>query len=93
MKAREQSYFDRTGDSVYFGVGSYGNDQTRAGNCYRVTAGSVDRDLIVQVVNQGGDVPDGNFDLQVGDGGYGAFDGMNILFVNKLLTYEYINNV
>jgi len=74
MQAREASYLAATGDSVYFGVGSYGNDQSRAGKCYRITASGVDRDLIVQVVNQGGDVPDGNFDLQVGDGGYGAFD-------------------
>lgn len=74
MQAREKAYNDRTGDSVFFGVGSYGNDQTRAGNCYRVTAQGVSRDLIVQVVNQGGDVPDGNFDLQTGDGGYGLFD-------------------
>ena len=74
MQAREQSYFAATGDAVYFGVGSYGNDQTRAGKCYRISASGIDRDLIVQVVNQGGDVPDGNFDLQVGDGGYGVFD-------------------
>ncbi len=26
------------------------------------------------MVNQGGDVPDGNFDLQMGDGGFGIFD-------------------
>jgi hypothetical protein len=74
MHARQQSFFAATADNVYFGVGSYGNDQTRAGLCYRITASGVDRDLIVQVVNQGGDVPDGNFDLQVADGGYGVFD-------------------
>ena len=74
MQAREKAFFAATGEKVYFGVGSYGNDQTRAGLCYRITASGVDRDLIVQVVNQGGDVPDGNFDLQVGDGGYGVFD-------------------
>ena len=27
-----------------------------------------------QVVNQGGDVPDGNFDLQMGDGGFGIYN-------------------
>ena len=71
MKSREATYTSRTGDSVYFGVGSYGNDQTRAGKCYRITAASLDRDLIVQSINQGGDVPDANFDIQVGDGGFG----------------------
>lgn len=29
MKSREQTYFEETGDQVYFGVGSYGNDQTK----------------------------------------------------------------
>ena len=78
MQAREQSYFAATGDAVYFGVGSYGNDQTRAGKCYRISARDIDRDLIVRVVNQGGDVPDGNFDLQVGDGGFGIFDALPV---------------
>lgn len=71
---RESSFYNSTGQRVYFGVGSYGNDQTRAGKCYRITASGIDRDLIVQVVNQGGDVPDGNFDLQMGDGGFGAWN-------------------
>lgn len=74
MQARELSYTSRTGDSVYLGVGSYGNKNVRAGKCYRITATGVDRDLLVQVVNQGGDVPDGNFDLQLGDGGTGLFN-------------------
>jgi hypothetical protein len=71
MKGREATYASRTGDNVFFGVGSYGNDQTRAGKCYRITASNLDRDIIVQSVNQGPDVPDANFDIQVGDGGFG----------------------
>ena len=71
MKNREATYTSRTGDTVYFGVGSYGNDQTRAGKCYRISATNLDRDLIVQSINQGADVPNANFDLQVGDGGFG----------------------
>jgi len=74
MKQREAQFKASTGQSVYFGVGSYGNNQARAGLCYRIQVASVDRDMIVQVVNQGGDVPDGNFDLQMGDGGFGVFD-------------------
>ena len=31
MTLREKDYFKKTKDSVYFGVGSYGNDPTRAG--------------------------------------------------------------
>ncbi len=47
---RESQYTQSTGgDVVYFGVGSYGNNQARAGKCYRITANGVDRDLLVQV--------------------------------------------
>jgi hypothetical protein len=72
--AREASYLAMTGESVYFGVGSYGSNQFAGGLCYRMTTSSIDRDLIVQVVNYGSDVPVGNFDLQVSDGGFGLFD-------------------
>ena len=71
---REASFLKRTGNDVYFGVGSYGNIQSRGGLCYRVSVTSVKKDLIVQVINQGADVPDGNFDLMVGDGGFGLYD-------------------
>jgi hypothetical protein len=74
MQKREAAFKAQTGIDVHFGVGSYGNNQARAGLCYRISAASLSKDLIVQVVNQGGDVPDGNFDLQMGDGGYGIFD-------------------
>ena len=74
MQEREFLFNKRTGQNVYFGVGSYGNDNKRAGRCYRITTDSVDRDLIVQVVNQGSDVADGNFDLMQADGGFGIFD-------------------
>ena len=33
MRARENDYNNRTQDSVYFGVGSFGKDPTRAGCC------------------------------------------------------------
>ena len=39
---------------VYFAVGSYGYDASRGGFCYRLKAESVDRDIIVQVINQAG---------------------------------------
>eukprot|EP01035_Chromulina_nebulosa_P039828 gene39828-53860_t len=72
--ARQAAFKARTRQDVYFGVGSYGNNMTRAGYCYRLSLTSVTKDIIVQVVNQGADVPDGNFDLMVADGGFGLFD-------------------
>jgi len=74
MQAREKAFFTRTANNVYFGVGSFGLDGTRAGKCFRLTATGIARDIIVQAVNQGGDVADGNFDIQTGDGGYGIFN-------------------
>jgi len=74
MISRAAAFKQLTGNDVIFGVGSYGNDQTRAGKCYRITTRVGFKDLIVQVVNQGGDVANGNFDLQVGDGGFGLYN-------------------
>lgn len=74
-KVREASFLAETGQNVYFGVGSYSSaNPTPGGLCYRITAGKLDRDLIVQIVNSGGDVPNGNVDLQTGDGGFGIDD-------------------
>jgi hypothetical protein len=71
---RQAAFKARTGNDVIFGVGSYGDNTTRAGFCYRIKVSNVARDLIVQVVNQGSDVPDGNFDMMIADGGFGLFD-------------------
>jgi hypothetical protein len=75
MTQRESSFKSSSKLDVYLGVGSYGNNNARAGKCYRLSVNGVAKDLIVQAVNQGGDVPDGNFDLQMGDGGFGIYNG------------------
>ena len=49
MRQREEVYFNNSGDSVYFAVGSYGYDDSRAGKCYRISSPSIDRDVIAQV--------------------------------------------
>lgn len=73
--ARESSFYQRTNEKVYFGVASYSSANTDPGGlCYRITASRLDRDLIVQIVNSGSDVPNGNVDLQTGDGGFGYYD-------------------
>jgi len=67
----------KTNDNVYFGVGSFGNEKdkkTNLGRCIRLKVEGIDRDLIVQNVNSGGDVNDTQFDLQQGDGGFGIFN-------------------
>jgi len=69
----EADFAAATGDKVYFGVGTFGTSQKLGlGMCYRIKVQGVDRDLIVQAINTGGDVQGNQFDLQVGDGGFGA---------------------
>jgi len=76
MEKASASYSARTGDeSVIFGVGSFGGGKDNMGKCYKLQVQGVKQPLLVQVVNQGGDVASGQFDLQVGDGGFGIFDG------------------
>ena len=72
--AREAEYFAQTGDQVYFGVAAYSNRTTSAGLCYRVTSPSIDRDLIVQIVDAGYGTDTGNINLQMADGGFGPSD-------------------
>ena len=77
MKRQEEAFNARTGNSIYFGVGTYGtsNDPQRGlGACYRLVVSGLDRDLIVQSINTGSDVDGNQFDMQVGCGGAGAFN-------------------
>lgn len=76
MQAAETAFHDRTGQDVYFGVGSYGNSDPDLGNCYRIKVRQMTKDLIVQNINTGGDVSGTQFDLQVGDGGFGIYPGV-----------------
>jgi hypothetical protein len=59
----------------FFGVGSFGGDGTNMGKCYEVSLSNVQQKGLFQVINQGGDVSTNQFDLQMGDGGFGLFDG------------------
>lgn len=74
LLAAESAFNVAQQDSVYFGVGSFGSDDQMAGLgvCLRMSVEGVDRDLIVQSINTGGDVQGNQFDLQIGAGGFGA---------------------
>lgn len=77
MKAHESTFKDRTGEDVYFGVGTFGTSddpQKGIGACYRVEVNGVQKELILQSINTGSDVNGNQFDLQVGDGGAGLFN-------------------
>lgn len=73
MLAEEEKFNAETGDNVYLGVGTFGNEDPMSvlGACFRITAFGVDRDLILQAVNTGPDVHGNQFDLQMGAGGMG----------------------
>eukprot|EP01065_Artemidia_motanka_P030078 TRINITY_DN360_c0_g1_i2.p1 TRINITY_DN360_c0_g1~~TRINITY_DN360_c0_g1_i2.p1 ORF type:complete len:348 (+),score=92.98 TRINITY_DN360_c0_g1_i2:63-1106(+) len=76
MLRAEQSFNKRAGDNVYFGIGTFGTSdaQRGLGACFRLKVDTVDREIIAQSVNTGSDVSGNQFDLQVGDGGAGAFN-------------------
>jgi len=81
MKAAEAKFKQRTNEDVFFGVGTFGtNDdaQRGLGACFRLKIGNegggVSKDLLLQSLNTGSDVSGNQFDLQMGDGGAGAFN-------------------
>lgn len=63
------------GDTHFFGVGSFGGDASNMGKCYEIQISGASKLGLFQVVNQGGDVRSGQFDLQMGGGGFGVFNG------------------
>ena len=78
MIAAENAYNLMSGDDpIYFGVGTYGDSQDAQrglGACFLLDVEGVDRKLLVQSINTGSDVDGNQFDLQIGDGGAGAFN-------------------
>jgi hypothetical protein len=77
VRSAELAFNARTGDSVAFGVGTYGTSsdvQRGLGNCYRLQVDGMEKDLILQSINTGSDVTGNQFDMQIGDGGAGAFN-------------------
>jgi len=86
---QEEKFNERTDDNVWFGVGTFGTSEDPIqglGNCYRLSvvdticggdpnAGTpLERNIIAQAVNTGSDVANIQFDLQVGNGGTGAYN-------------------
>lgn len=77
MKTAEGAFNTRTGDNVKFGVGTYGSTedvQRGLGSCFRLQVEGMETELILQSLNTGSDVAGTQFDMQVGDGGAGAFN-------------------
>lgn len=74
MRAAEAKFHSRTGEDVYFGIGTYGNSKETLGACFRISVGGTSKDVLAQSVNTGSDVSGNQFDLQVGDGGAGLFN-------------------
>lgn len=77
MKEQQAAFQKRTGEDVFFGVGTFGTGddaQQGLGSCFRLQVDGVAKDLLLQSINTGGDVSGNQFDLQMGDGGAGAFN-------------------
>lgn len=69
-------YKMRTGEDVFFGVGSYSLGNSNMGKCFKFTVEGVAAKLLLQVVNQGGDVHQGAVDLQQVAGGIGLCNAL-----------------
>ena len=81
-------FFLYSGELVWFGVGTFGTDEDEMqglGNCYRMKVQdtncedplgglALERDIIAQAINTGSDVANIQFDLQIGNGGTGAYN-------------------
>ena len=52
MGIQQDLFKTRTGDDVFFGVGSFGSNKARAGLCYRVSKYQVPKDIIIQVIDK-----------------------------------------
>jgi len=88
LSRQETAFKSRTGEDVWFGVGTFGtgdDPMQGLGNCYRLVvketvcsdrmAGrDLEKNVIAQSVNTGHDVANIQFDLQMGNGGTGAFN-------------------
>lgn len=88
MQRQEKKFEERTGNKVWFGVGTFGTEDDvmmGLGACYRLHVQDtncddayggepLEREIIAQAINTGHDVSNIQFDLQVGNGGTGAFN-------------------
>lgn len=75
-ETQQAAYKARGGPDVIFGVGSFDSGQENLGNCMMMTVQGVDRPVLAQVVNTGGDVHAGSFDLQQMGGGVGLCNAL-----------------
>eukprot|EP00939_MAST-03C_sp_MAST-3C-sp1_P004080 g4080.t1 len=76
-QSQETCYKGRTGEDVYFGVGSFGIPSDGAmGKCFKMSIDEVDRPGIFQVINTGSDVHSKQFDLQQMAGGIGLCNAL-----------------
>ena len=66
---------DGKGSTHIFGVGSFGSGPSNMGKCFEVTISSTSKKGLFQVVNEGADVSSGQFDVQMGAGGFGMYNG------------------
>ena len=77
MRVAEASFKGRTGEDVFFGVGTYGTNADPLHGlaaCYRLRVEGMEKEIIAQSINTGHDVAGTQFDLQIGAGGAGAFN-------------------
>jgi len=75
-ETQQAAYRARGGPDVIFGVGSFDSGSTNLGKCMLITVQGVAKPVLAQVINTGGDVHTGSFDLQQVGGGVGLCNAL-----------------
>ena len=70
-ETQQAAYKARGGADVVFAVGSYGSGSGNLGKCFMLSSDKVSKPVLAQIINTGGDVAEGHFDLQQMAGGVG----------------------
>lgn len=76
-EVQQAAFAARGGPQVLFGIGSFESSDVHLGKCFLMDVEGVELPLLAQVINTGGDVRPGHFDLQQAAGGVGLCNAIS----------------
>lgn len=76
-ETQQAAFARRGGPQALFGIGSFESSDVHLGKCFLMEVDGVDTPLLAQVINTGGDVKPGHFDLQQSAGGVGLCNAIS----------------
>lgn len=75
-ETQQRAFASRGGPDVLFGVGSFDSSSDQIGKCLLISVAGAAKPVLAQVINTGGDVHAGAFDLQQMAGGVGLCNAL-----------------